>query len=183
MSLSRCGRVYPTFGDAVKAAQQLTYKTGKTHVSVSCAFDDHWHVVSPSSVIKPKPPARLDPFPPLIARLIDKRDGGHCQRCGRSGRLERHHRRAKGSGGSKARAHTQCPCNALSLCRRCHADTHEHPGEARDYGWIVRQAVALPARSVVSRCIDVDDDGWPVFDEQYPTCDGRWVHSPMETED
>ena len=175
--LSRCGRVYPTLFEAIKAAEARTFKTMEFWKATSCAFGDHWHVVQPKAV------RGLDPFPPLIARLIDKRDEGHCQRCGRSGRLERHHRRAKGSGGSKARAHTQCPCNALSLCRRCHGLVHEHPALARDQGWIVSQSAARPSLWGVARWIGADDFDFPMLDEQWLTCDGRWVHSPLETED
>ena len=180
MTMSRCGKRYATFDLAYAAADQRTYKTGKAWKVASCSLGEHWHVVWPELVLAVRKPVKLDPFPPLIARLIDKRDEGRCQRCGRTGRLERHHRRAKGSGGSKARAHTQCPCNALSLCRRCHAWAHEHPADARHYGWIVLQSVAEPRLVEVLRDAGREDHEPDKF---WATCDGRWVHSPLETED
>lgn len=172
MTLSRCGRVYPTFDAALKAAELRSSKSDVLWQATSCAFDDHWHVVEKSAKA-----VRLDPFPPVVAAQLDKRDR-QCQRCGRSGlRLERHHRRAKSMGGSKARSHTQCACNGLRLCRTCHAYVHEHPAESRQNGWIVRQGVALPGRIAVNCCL-----GELVFDDYWPTCDGQWVHSPLETE-
>lgn len=176
MTLSRCGRVYPTFDAALKAARQLTYKTGRKHEAMSCWVADHWHVLEHAAAASVK----LDPFPPAVAAQLVERDRW-CQRCGKGGRLENHHRRAKHMGGSKGRAHTQCACNGLRLCRACHAETHAEPRVARSLGRIVLQGVALPARIGVRRCIDADEFG-PVMDEQWPTCDGQWVHSPLETE-
>lgn len=178
MSLSRCGRVYSTFDAAYKAAEQRTFKTGRKHLASGCTICADWHVIDSSVALA----VQLDPFPPVVARQLDQRDE-YCQRCGRGpARLERHHRRAKCMGGSKARAHTQCACNGLKLCRQCHAWVHDHPAESRDHGWIVRQGVALPAMCGVTRCIGVSDQGQPVLDPQWATCDGRWVHSPQEAE-
>ena len=177
MTLSRCGRVYPTFNEAYKAAQQLTYKTGRKHHAMSCWVGEHWHVIEKAATAATK----LDPFPPVVAAQLDKRDE-HCQRCGRGGRLERHHRRGKHMGGSKGRAHTQCACNGLRLCRTCHRWVHEHVLAAVAHGWIVKQSVPLPAREGVTRCLFVDD-GVPVLDPQWLRCDGTAVHSPLEVED
>jgi hypothetical protein len=180
--LSRCGRVYPTFDAAYKAAELRELKgVGKFRVT-SCLFGEHWHVRDAGLIIGQAKRYRPDPFPPLVAALIDKRDEGQCQRCGLSTRLERHHRRAKGSGGSGARAHTQCPCNGLSLCRGCHREAHEHPAAARDMGVIVRQGVALPGRIGVMRFFPGGDEQ-PIEDEQWLTCTGQWVHCQKETED
>jgi hypothetical protein len=181
--LSRCGRVYPTFGAAYKAAE-LRSSRGAARKVVSCAFGDHWHVLLAASVIgRPVKRYRPDPFPPIVAAMIDKRDEGLCQRCGSGGRLERHHRRAKGSGGSRARSHTQCPCNALTLCWRCHRWAHEHPARAKDHGIIVPQSVAWPGQGAVHRYYaSALDDELPA-DWQWATCSGQWVHCPAETED
>lgn len=180
MSLSACpaGRVY-AFNAALKAAELRTSKSDENWKATSCRFAEHWHVVSTSPVVK------LDPFPPTVAAQLDRRDE-HCQRCGRGGRLERHHRRAKHMGGSKGRAHTQCACNGLRLCRTCHRWVHENVTEATDHGWIVKQAVVLPAKAGVTRCIGVAMEDWapvPVLDPQWLRCDGTAVHSPLEVED
>lgn len=178
--LSRCGRVYRTFDEAYRAAEARSFKTKSALKVASCAFGEHWHVLPANQVIGLTKPPRLDPFPPIVAKLIDARDEGLCQRCGRETRLERHHRRAKGSGGSKSRSHTQCPCNSLSLCRRCHAWTHANPSMARLEGTIVRQAVNRPGAVGVLRYLLAGDWAADVF---WATCDGRWVHGPKETED
>lgn len=179
--LSRCGRRYPTFDEAYKAAELRSSKGAGALKVVSCSFGDHWHVIPANSFIGQVKIYRPDPFPPPVVKLIDERDQGQCQGCGRETRLERHHRRAKGSGGSKARAHTQCPCNALSLCRRCHAFAHEHPADARSVGFVVRQAVARPQFIAVIR-YGLAATEYRAADVFWPTCDGLWVRSPGETE-
>lgn len=167
--LSRCGKRYQLLGDAITAADARTYKSGRPHVARTCAYCNGWHVGP-----KDNAPSRPDPFPPAVARLLDLRDE-HCQRCGATGvRLERHHRRAKASGGSGARAHTQCACNGLKLCRGCHAWVHEHPAISRGKGWIVPQSAARPERTCVLRLRDQDQAGLS-RDWWYPTCDGRWT--------
>lgn len=184
LSKCRCGRrAYQSLVTAVKAADAKVFKTQQPWRAVGCSFGDYFHVVLKGEVIGQQKRYRPDPFPPLVQKIIDKRDEGRCQRCGRAGlRLERHHRRAKSMGGSTARSHTQCPCNALSLCRSCHAYVHEHPADSRDQGWITRQGVTRPGHSRVMRSIGEDDWG-NLLDPQWATCDGRWVHSPMEAED
>lgn len=181
MTLSRCGRVYQSFDEAYKAASARGFKTGREHVVTSCSVCADWHVLPKGQMIGKPKPYRPDPFPPPVVKLIDARDE-HCQGCGSSGRLERHHRRAKGSGGSKARAHTQCVCNALRLCRRCHDWTHRNPAGARQIGFIVRQAVARPGSIAVLR-YPLGASEYFAVDEFWATCSGEWVHSPGETED
>ena len=169
--LSRCGKRYPDAAWASMAAQARNYKSGAGWVIDSCRFGDHWHVVLAANANGKR--YRSDPFPPAVAKLLDARDE-HCQRCGATGvRLERHHRRAKASGGSGARAHTQCPCNGTKVCRSCHRHIHEHPAESRQLGWIVSQSVALPGRCSVVRKVSE----WLTRPE-YPTCDGRWSIDP-----
>jgi hypothetical protein len=173
-ALSQCGRRYRDFDEAYRAAELRASKGAAKLRVVSCEFGDHWHLLPARTVImgrirRPRP----DPFPPPVAALIDNRDGHACQGCGSSERLERHHRRAKGSGGSKARAHTQCPCNGLLLCRRCHQWAHLNPGQARLVGVIVPQAADRPGEIGVLRRSGI---GWP-------TCEGRWIQRPEETED
>lgn len=187
--LSRCGRIYNGFDAAWKAAELRSIKGSAALQIDSCNLHpdapDAFHVRKAKGKASTRVKRyRPDPFPPVVAALIDKRDEGLCQRCGRGGRLERHHRRLKSMGGSKARAHTQCACNGLSLCRRCHSEVHERPGAAvRPGGYIVMQSVARPGSMQVLRHLGVGAFDEQVFDPQWATCDGRWVHSPAETED
>ena len=171
MSLSQCGRRYPDLESAIKAAGAKAFKTGEPWRANGC-----WHIDLPGQGA-----VKLDPFPPVVAAQLDLRDE-FCQRCGRGGRLERHHRRLKQSGGSKGREHTQCACNGLRLCRTCHAYVHAHVTESRDHGWIVLQSEPFPFRRGVNRRIVIGNAVSDFLDPQWPTCDGRWVHSPQEAE-
>lgn len=180
--LSRCGRVYHSFDDAYRAAESRTEKSGRKHVATGCAICADWHVIPAARAIGTRARYRPDPFPPAVAKLIDKRDKGECQGCGRTDvRLERHHRRGKASGGSKARAHTQCACNGLSLCRACHRWVHSEITSAREFGMVVRQSVPLPGKIGFVRYALASPD-WE-DDEVWARCDGEWVHSPAEIED
>jgi hypothetical protein len=164
--LSRCGKPYRTLESAVLAGELRTSKGARPLAVVSCALGDHWHLVPPASVTG-HGYASPDPFPPAVRSMLVKRDEC-CQRCGYPGRLEAHHRRAKASGGSSARAHTQCACNGVMLCRRCHEWAHLHPRKARAAGWIVLQSTARPSTVSVRRS---GIEGWPTT---YPTCEGGW---------
>jgi len=163
--LSRCGKRYTSWDDALKAAEARTFKSGRPWHITGCpvrGMGEHWHITEHRAASRP------DPFPPAVARLLDARDE-HCQRCGATGRLERHHRRAKASGGSGARAHTQCACNGVRLCRGCHRAVHEHPAQSRDHGWIVSQSVALPGKVAMTPWNAWRSVLW------YPTCEGGWT--------
>lgn len=116
-------------------------------------------------------PAR--PFPPEVAVVLDGRDR-ICQRDGSPRDLQRHHRRAKASGGSR-RAHVQCPCNGVVLCRDCHVWVHANPEQARAEGWIVSQSVAEPGSAGVMR---FSATGSGVT--QWPSCDGEWLATADE---
>lgn len=172
--LSRCGRRYPSLESAILAAELRTSKGAKPLAVVSCALGDHWHLVPPANVTG-KNDSRPDPFPPPVRLLLARRDEV-CQRCGRYGRLEAHHRRAKASGGSTARSHTQCACNGVMLCRSCHSWVHLNPREARPLGLIVLQSVSQPA-TVPFRIEGMIACPGATFPERdwYPTCDGGWM--------
>ena len=171
--LSRCGRQYRTFESAVMAGELRTAKGARPLSVVSCDLGDHWHLIPPKQATG-HAYSRPDPFPPPVAALLDARDEV-CQRCGRSGRLERHHRRAKASGGSKARSHTQCACNGVKLCRSCHNWVHLNPRSARAEGWIVLQSVSRPGSLAMSLySVLACDDPW-LPEILWPTCDGRWM--------
>jgi hypothetical protein len=177
MTISRCGKRYRTFDAAILAAENRISKGAKPLEVVGCGFCGQWHVVAKGTTIG-QAASKPDPFPPVVRSMLNKRDEC-CQRCGYTGRLEAHHRRAKASGGSSARAHTQCACNGVLLCRRCHEWVHLNPRKARAEGWIVLQSVARPG-SVPITCDpgttrkayapDTLTEAGPHF----PTCEGGW---------
>lgn len=124
----------------------------------------------------------LHPFPAAVCVLIDARDICQpdevrcCQRCGSTRNLQRHHRRGKASGGSDNRPHTQCPCNAVTLCLSCHFWAHtDGRAQAEDEGFIVSQAVDQPGSIGVMRFAAADGGA-----TQFPSCDGRWLESAPE---
>ncbi len=69
-------------------------------------------------------------------KLVRKRSGGTCERCGRAQATNWHHRVAKGRGGS------WCPSNGLDLCGSgttgCHGEVTVSPALAYERGWSVR---------------------------------------------
>lgn len=176
--LSRCGRKYPTFESALLAAELRTSMGARPLAVVSCDLGEHWHLASPASATG-HAYIRPDPFPPPVRLLLARRDEC-CQRCGKTGRLEAHHRRAKASGGSSARSHTQCACNGVLLCRGCHEWVHLNPRKARAEGWIVLQSVSKPAAVpiVADPATDADPDVDTDTRPWYPTCDGGWNDQP-----
>lgn len=181
--LSRCGRRYPSLESAILAGELRTSKGAKPLAVVSCALGDHWHLVPPGNVTG-KNDSRPDPFPPVIAALLDVRDevcqmGGGADGC--LGRLERHHRRAKAAGGSSGRAHTQCACNGVKLCRKHHEWVHLNPRKARSYGFIVLQSVRLPGSvAMVPWFVRLSYSEVVNYGTRhlYPTCDGGWNDQP-----
>lgn len=169
--LSRCGKRY-SFGGAIVAAQAREFKGAAPKEVVACG--DHWHVQRKGTLAGRFD--RPDPFPPAVRKQLAQRDDC-CQRCGFTGRLEAHHRRAKASGGSSARAHTQCACNGVLLCRGCHSWVHLNPRKARAEGWIVLQSVSRPGTVPIITDPETSIDDPDVITEAgafYPTCDGDW---------
>lgn len=81
---------------------------------------------------------RLTGFTPLVRLKIQERSGGLCERCGKNPVEQHHHRRPRGSGGSR-RPETNKAANALGLCMYCHADIEDHRSQALKYGWLVPQ--------------------------------------------
>lgn len=182
--LSRCGKKYATFDEAVKAAEAIHFKGGKTREVVSCDIEgSHFHLKIKGTTLRSYHDSRPDPFPPAIRSMILYRDEC-CQRCGKYGvRLEAHHRRAKASGGSSARSHTQCACNGVMLCRRCHEWVHLNPRSAKALGLIVLQSVSRPGTVRTRRFslpfaanYSAHPDEYPYA--PYPTCDGGWNDQP-----
>jgi hypothetical protein len=91
-------------------------------------------------------------IPQDVKDRVKARAGGRCECCGInaiSGASAYHHRRGKGMGGSRDTS-THTVANVVLVCGRdnksgCHGDVHQHPFEARENGWTVRQG-ADPAR-------------------------------------
>lgn len=178
--LSRCGKKYATFDETVKAAEAIHLKGGKTREIVSCDIEgSHWHLKVKGTTLRSYHDSRPDPFPPAIRLMLARRDEC-CQRCAFTGRLEAHHRRAKASGGSSARSHTQCACNGVLLCRSCHSWVHLNPRKARAEGWIVLQSVSKPGMAGIFKAWQtrVPEGIWYPLLARYPTCDGGWNDQP-----
>lgn len=77
---------------------------------------------------------------------VKSRDGLKCCRCGTPTRHGQwHHRR-----GRRVRdEHTHCTCNGIWLCDPCHDWVHEHPFEAKSFGFIVSRQVPFPGGEVL----------------------------------
>ena len=71
--------------------------------------------------------------------LVFLRSGGRCERCGviRT-RVEYHHRRPRGMGGSRA-TDTNGAANCVLLCIYCHRDIEAYREAAIDFGFLVPQ--------------------------------------------
>ena len=100
-----------------------------------------------------------------------------CERCGSARDPHRHHRRLKQKGGSSNRAHTHCPCNAVTVCLTCHDEIHDRASRRRmeDEGWIVPQAVNGPGSVGVKRFAAAGGDT-----TRWPSCTGEWLETAAE---
>lgn len=117
--------------------------------------------------------------------LIDRRDSDDagalpvrlCQRCGSARNPHRHHRRLKQKGGSGNRAHTHCPCNAVTVCLTCHDEIHDRASrrQMEAEGWIVPQAVDEPGSVGVKRFAAAGGDT-----TRWPSCTGEWLETAAE---
>ena len=99
-------------------------------------------------------------FTPEVIAVIDGRSMGVCEVCGNARIAEHHHRRPRGSGGTR-RADAALASNGLGVCRTCHRLIHANGNLANVMGWLVRQNTHPAAESVVIRGIRMylDDDG------------------------
>lgn len=77
-------------------------------------------------------------FSPKTRRTVLDRSGGICELCGVRPVDQLHHRRPRGSGGSK-RDDTNTPANCFAICEPDHRHLESHRTEALDNGWLVRQ--------------------------------------------
>lgn len=176
--MRRCGRRYATKAAALRSKLYLAGgRTVATCPDPACGGVHLRKAEAPKATPRP---AAAHPFPAAVATLIDARDvdlltGERCcQSCGSTENLERHHRRLKGMGGSDDRAHAQCACNGLTLCRREHRGRNGvHRGIrklAEAMGFIVPQQVDEPGQVGVMRFAATEGGA-----TQFATCDGRWV--------
>lgn len=72
-------------------------------------------------------------FSPAVKAVITERSGGWCERCALRLAVQYHHRRPRGSGGTR-RLSTNLAANALHVCRFCHQRIESMRAEAFDYG-------------------------------------------------
>lgn len=115
-------------------------------------------------------------FSPRTAAVIIERDHGRCFVCGRKVDLSQrgiayslHHRRPRGSGGSKL-AWVDLPSNGIIACGSgttgCHGWIESHRAEARDLGYLVPlNGIQLPSEVPVARwdasnLVYLTDNGW-----------------------
>ena len=94
--------------------------------------------------------------------LVFLRSGGRCERCGviRT-RVEYHHRRPRGMGGSRA-TDTNGAANCVLLCVYCHRDIEAYREAAIDFGFLVPQG-KKPAETPLRRhkqWVLLDDFGY-----------------------
>ena len=94
--------------------------------------------------------------------LVYLRSGGRCERCGviRT-RVEYHHRRPRGMGGSRA-TDTNGAANCVLLCVYCHRDIEAFREAAIDFGFLVPQG-KKPAETPLRRhkqWVLLDDFGY-----------------------
>ena len=142
------------------------------HVAVPKGLEARARVAEVTSGTKGrKAPRPAESFPRLIRLAAIERDGGHCLRCGDDRCLDVHHRRIKGMGGDP-RPHTDCLCNAATLCHfACHLGwAHRERTEAEAEGFVVPNSTLLPG-SVSVMVHGAGGGGSALF----PTCTGMWV--------
>lgn len=77
-------------------------------------------------------------FSNATCAIVDGRSNCWCEVCGSNTFAERHHRRPRGSGGSK-RTDTNLPSNCLAVCRDCHRMIESHRRIALMLGWLIGQ--------------------------------------------
>ena len=100
--------------------------------------------------------------------LVFLRSGGRCERCGviRT-RVEYHHRRPRGMGGSRA-TDTNGAANCVLLCIYCHRDIEAYREAAIDFGFLVPQG-KKPAETPLRRhkqWVLLDDFGYVIPAEE-----------------
>lgn len=96
---------------------------------------------------------------------VEGRDLRRCVRCGSTNAPAWHHRQRRRDGD---REHQHCACNGVLLCPTCHSWVHNHPFEARRFGFIVSAYQSRPGQSPVTAHF-----GTILLD-----CEGRYTPAP-----
>jgi len=104
--------------------------------------------------------SRPQGFTPATRELVNARSGWKCERCGKRGDMQYHHRRARGMGSTK-RPESNLAANCLHLDSACHAEIESRRAVAYENGWLVRQQEAPTDVPVLRRGVWVllDNDG------------------------
>ncbi len=84
-------------------------------------------------------------FSTEVHAMVDGRALGLCEVCGDGRVVEHHHRRPRGSGGSR-QADTNGPANALGVCHACHRLIESHRSVALLMGWLIPQRTRVPVQ-------------------------------------
>jgi hypothetical protein len=173
VSLRRCGKRFATEEQAQCSKRAQRPGSSVLRCRYGCGG---FHVEEARKPRACKRRTGPKPFPKRVAAKIDGRDRC-CQRCGSPWNLHRHHRRAKGIGGSQRRPHAQCACNGILLCAPCHMWVHRdgrHEAEAQ--GFVVSQSVDEPGSVGVMRFAGAGTGGAT----QWPSCGGEWAATGAE---
>ena len=87
-------------------------------------------------------------FPDEVHAVVDLRSFGRCEVCGDGRVTDHHHRRPRGSGGSR-RVETNSAANCLALCHTCHRMVESHRSVALLMGWLLPQTTTRPGAARV----------------------------------
>ena len=111
-----------------------------------------------------------NPVHPWVRKLILRRSGGYCERCGLEPGTNIHHRQARGMGGTKRLIHS--PEWLLHLCGSgttgCHGYIESHPSISYSKGWKLRRShtAATPVQTAY---------GWVVLNPDGTTSPHHWA--------
>jgi hypothetical protein len=144
----------------LKPSGQLQRKTGLKSLNPlvrKAAFGRAAPLLHGDQPTARKRPRDTGPSKDLKDQLKAERAKGTCERCGRAGRLDVHHRRGRKIGGT-TRPEINSPVNLLVLCRPCHSGitvTNGNRADAEFEGLLIREDLRDPADVPVKLA-----DGW-----------------------
>lgn len=144
----------------LKPSGQLRRKTGLKSLNPlvrKAAFGRATPLLHGGKPTAPKRQRDTGPTKDTKDQLKTERAKGKCERCGRGGRLDVHHRRGRKIGGT-TRPEINSPVNLLALCRACHSIitvTNGSRADAEFEGLLIREDLRNPADVPVKLA-----DGW-----------------------